>query len=110
LSLFLALEGDEPEIYQQLCMQERQLRREGSKPEKAATLPGSKVPLLATITGLMGETWQEDHKQKDKMEELKKDLKSQGMSENEIIATIQQEYQKILQGQILPPDTCCYQI
>ncbi|XP_033746567.1 trichohyalin-like isoform X2 [Pecten maximus] len=101
-SLSSAIDGDQPEIFQQLCSQERQLRREGHFEEQVYTLPGSKVTLNATLTGLMGEVRMENDKQKMKMNEMRKDLKGQGLSDQDIDSAIQAEYQKVIQG-----DTTC---
>ncbi|XP_060082221.1 trichohyalin-like [Ylistrum balloti] len=101
-SLSSAIDGDQPEIFQQLCSQERQLRREGHLEEQINTLPGSKVTLSATLTGLMGEVRMENDKQKMKMNEMRTNLKGQGISDQEIDVAIQTEYQKVIQG-----DTTC---
>ncbi|XP_069101140.1 trichohyalin-like isoform X2 [Argopecten irradians] len=97
-----AIDGDQPEIFQQLCTQERQLRREGHFEEQVYTLPGSKVTLNATLTGLMGEVRLENDKQKTKMDGMRKALKGQGMSDQDVEMAIQAEYQKVIQG-----DTTC---
>ncbi|OWF34681.1 hypothetical protein KP79_PYT11450 [Mizuhopecten yessoensis] len=97
-----AIDGDQPEIFQQLCSQERQLRREGHFEEQVNTLPGSKVDLKATLTGLMGEVRIENDKQKTKMNEIRNNMKGQGISDKEIDLAIQTEYQKVIEG-----DTTC---
>ena len=62
------------------------------------TIPGGRVQLLSSLTGLMGELHQEDLRHRKQVEELKVRLRSEGKTQREISLAIQELYEQIISG------------
>ncbi|XP_063400098.1 trichohyalin-like isoform X3 [Mytilus trossulus] len=97
-----AMESDRHEIFQQLSREEKQYSREGSLQDRIGGLSGSRLDLIATLTGLMGEVKSYDLKRKEQAEKKRETLRQQGMKEQDIDKAIQTEYQGVISG-----DTTC---
>ncbi|XP_052070817.1 trichohyalin-like isoform X2 [Mytilus californianus] len=97
-----AMESDRQEIFQQLCREEKQYSREGSLQDRIGGLSGSRLDLIATLTGLMGEVRSHDLKRREQAEKKRETLGQQGMKEHDINKAIQTEYQGVISG-----DTTC---
>ncbi|CAC5415799.1 unnamed protein product [Mytilus coruscus] len=93
-----AMESDRQEIFQQLCREEKQYSREGSLQDRIGGLSGSRLDLIATLTGLMGEVRSHDLKRREQAEKKRETLGQQGMKEHDIDKAIQTEYQGVISG------------
>ncbi|XP_062600408.1 trichohyalin-like [Saccostrea cucullata] len=93
-----AVEGDQSEIYQELCKKERQLRRSGALESEVHSLSGSRIPLPHTLLGIMGNVQTVDKKQKEEAERHIKELEMQGRFRDEIGKIIMSEYMDSLDG------------
>lgn len=95
---FTAIEGDQSEIYQELCKKERQLRRMGALDTEVDNLPGSRIPLPNTLLGMMGNVRTIDRRQKEEAERRIKDLEMQGGFKDDIGKIIMSEYRESVDG------------
>ena len=94
------MESDRQEIFQQLCREEKQYSREGSLQDRVASLAGSRLNLVATLTGLMGEVRSLDTRRKEQIQKTREKLQQQGMKESDIDKAIHTEYQGVINGMI----------
>ncbi|XP_055999875.1 trichohyalin-like isoform X3 [Ostrea edulis] len=93
-----SIEGDQSEIYQELCKKERQLRRMGALDTEVDNLPGSRIPLPNTLLGMMGNVRTIDRRQKEEAERRIKDLEMQGGFKDDIGKIIMSEYRESVDG------------
>ena len=63
-----------------------------------AGMAGSRLELVATLTGLMGEVKSYDAKRREQVSKTRENLRQQGMGEADIKKNIQTEYQGVISG------------
>lgn len=95
-NLSSAVEGDQSEIFRELCKKERQLRRTGTLGTEVNSLSGARMSLPYSLLGMMGNVRTKDRKQKEEAEKRIKDLEMQGHFKDEIGKIIMAEYREAL--------------
>ncbi|XP_022298182.2 uncharacterized protein LOC111107326 isoform X1 [Crassostrea virginica] len=91
-----AVDGDQSEIYQELCKKERQLRRTGALETEVYSLPGARIPLPDSLLGMMGNVRTVEEKQKNEAENHIRNLEMQGHFKDEIGKIIMAQYRDAL--------------
>ena len=83
--------GEQIEAFQQLQMEERQARKDGSLTTAGKQLRGGSITHNATLPGMMGDLCDADEKVKDRLQEKRLQLKAQMKSDDEIDNVVRQE-------------------
>ena len=90
--------GEQIEAFQQLQMEERQARKDGSLTTTVKQLRGGSITHNATLPGMMGDLCDTEQKVKDALQEKRLHLKAHMKSDDEIDNIVRQECMAMASG------------
>lgn len=90
--------SEQLDAFDQIQLQERQMRKDEKLSANASELFGASVPLALPLLGMMGEFGPDFYQRQEEMEELRKKLAADKKSEVEIDGMLKQQYDKKIQG------------
>ena len=90
--------GDQTEAFEQLVMQEKQLRKAGTLQNSVDSLMGHDVSHQASLPGMMGERMPKWNEEQNALNERKMQLKGEGKLDGDVELTLRKEWEKKLKG------------